>query len=57
VDGPQAVEMLANIDLFRGLSPRDLQRVADMTKELSFATGQASPKRARFRETESAHLH
>jgi CRP/FNR family transcriptional regulator, cyclic AMP receptor protein len=41
VDGREAVEALANIDLFSGLPRRDLERVADMTKELNFATGQA----------------
>jgi CRP/FNR family cyclic AMP-dependent transcriptional regulator len=36
-----AVEALANIDLFKGLSRRDLAQVAAMTKELDFAAGQA----------------
>jgi CRP-like cAMP-binding protein len=36
-----AVEALANVDLFQGLSKRDLAQVAAMTKELNFAAGQA----------------
>jgi CRP-like cAMP-binding protein len=35
-----AVEALAGIDLFQGLSRRDLGQVAAMTKELDFAAGQ-----------------
>jgi len=39
--GSDAAAALANTDLFRGLSKRDLARVADMTKQLDFAAGQA----------------
>jgi CRP/FNR family transcriptional regulator, cyclic AMP receptor protein len=35
-----AAEALARIDLFGGLSRRDLGQVASMTKELDFAAGQ-----------------
>ena len=38
---PDAVQALANIDLFRGLSKRHLAQVADMAKEIDFAAGQA----------------
>ena len=36
-----AADALANVDLFQGLSKRDLAQVAAMTKELNFAAGQA----------------
>ncbi|MBV8986907.1 MAG: cyclic nucleotide-binding domain-containing protein [Acidimicrobiia bacterium] len=39
--GPAAVDALACVRLFQGLSPKDLGRVADMTKELTFQAGQA----------------
>jgi CRP-like cAMP-binding protein len=38
---PDAAQALGNIDLFRGLSKRDLAQVADMAKEIDFAAGQA----------------
>jgi CRP-like cAMP-binding protein len=38
---PDAAQALGNIDLFRGLSKRDLTQVADMAKEIDFAAGQA----------------
>jgi CRP/FNR family cyclic AMP-dependent transcriptional regulator len=39
--GSDAAEALAGIDLFRGLATKDLAQVADMTKQLDFAPGQA----------------
>lgn len=41
VDGSGAVEALARVKLFQGLSPQDLEQVADMAKELDFASGKA----------------
>jgi CRP-like cAMP-binding protein len=41
MDAADAAAALANIDLFRGLSARDLAKVAAMAKELNFAAGQA----------------
>lgn len=39
--GFDAVHALGHVDLFRGLSPKDLAQVADMTKELDFPAGKA----------------
>ena len=39
--GADAAEALGHVELFRDLSPKDLAQVADMTKELEFAPGQA----------------
>ena len=39
--GSAAVDALARVGLFGGLSPKDLARVADMAKELSFPAGAA----------------
>ena len=41
MDAADAAAALANIDLFRGLSPKDLAEVADMAKEINFGAGQA----------------
>jgi CRP-like cAMP-binding protein len=41
VDGAAAVDALARVRLFQGLSPKDLGRVADMAKELTFQVGEA----------------
>lgn len=38
--GSDAADVLSRVDLFHGLSPRDLSQIADMTKELDFAPGQ-----------------
>jgi len=37
MEAADAAAALASIDLFRGLSPRDLAQVADMAKELNFS--------------------
>jgi CRP/FNR family cyclic AMP-dependent transcriptional regulator len=37
----EAVEVLANIGMFRGLSNRELQRLAGVTKEIDFGPGVA----------------
>ncbi|MBV9409975.1 MAG: cyclic nucleotide-binding domain-containing protein [Acidimicrobiia bacterium] len=39
--GPDAADALGRVDLFQGLSPKDLAQVADMTKERNFAVGQS----------------
>ncbi|MBV8981994.1 MAG: cyclic nucleotide-binding domain-containing protein [Acidimicrobiia bacterium] len=41
MDGAVAVDALARVRLFQGLSPKDVGRVADMAKELSFSAGDA----------------
>lgn len=41
MDGAAAVDALARVRLFQGLSPKDLGRVADMAKELTFQAGEA----------------
>ncbi|MBV8559180.1 MAG: cyclic nucleotide-binding domain-containing protein, partial [Acidimicrobiia bacterium] len=41
MDDADAVEALASIELFEGLSRQDLAQVADMAKELDFAVGHA----------------
>ena len=37
--GDDTLALLANIDVFRGFSQRDLARVADMAKEIDFGPG------------------
>jgi len=39
--GADAAAALAQVDLFRGLSARDLNHIAEMTKEIQFGVGQA----------------
>ena len=40
VDKQSAVELLAGVDLFKGLSKKELRAIADMAKEMHFSPGQ-----------------
>jgi CRP-like cAMP-binding protein len=40
VDKQSAVDLLAGVDLFQGLSKKELRAIADMAKEMHFGPGQ-----------------